>query len=238
MLMKQMMRFTRTLREVAAGGLPGLLLCVLVMVIARTQDAPAAETWLPSRDITITGRVIAPSCQAHMDTDTLTFGTQKTDGSRSSASRGDGDDSRQVLNLQLSECEFNGLGLKFKAEAQGEHPERGILRRQEDSAVSQQMYYTLGPQKATAQLDNLLQTLSPDSAALVKDAQGDTYFRLNQDEYWFDMNATLKDGEVMNIPLVVQVHHSDDSPQKENRDRQRNTEGDLSANFTLQLSWR
>ncbi|WP_336243339.1 hypothetical protein, partial [Enterobacter cloacae] len=92
--------------------------------------------------------------------------------------------------------------------------------------------------KATAQADNLLQTLSPDSAALVKDAQGDTYFRLNQDEYWFDMNATLKDGEVMSIPLVVQVHHSDDSTQKENRDSQRNTEGDLSANFTLQLSWR
>lgn len=236
MLMKQIMRFTGTLREVLAGGLPGLLLCVLVMVIARTQDAPAAETWLPARDITITGRVIAPSCQAKLDTDTLTFGSKKTDGSRSSASRGD--DSRQTLTLQLSECEFNGLGLKFKADAQGEHPERGILRRQEDGAVSQRMYFTLGPQKVTAQADNLLQTLSPDSAALVKDAQGDTYFRLNQDEYWFDMNATLKDGEVMSIPLVVQVHHSDDSTQKENRDSQRNTEGDLSANFTLQLSWR
>ncbi|KAF6706040.1 hypothetical protein G9387_06350 [Enterobacter hormaechei] len=230
--MKQIMRFAGTLREVAAGGLPGLLLCLLVMVIARTQDAPAAETWLPARDITITGRVVAPSCQAKLDTDTLTF----ADGSLSSASRGD--DSRQTLTLQLSECEFNGLGLKFKADAQGDHPERGILRRQEDSAVSQRMYFTLGPQKATAQADNLLQTLSPDSATLVKDAQGDTYYRLNQDEYWFDMNATLKDGEVMNIPLVVQVHHSDESSQKESRDREQNTEGELSANFTLQLSWR
>ena len=236
MLMKQIMRFTGTLREVLAGGLPGLLLCVLVMVIVRTQDAPAAETWLPARDITITGRVIAPSCQAKLDTDTLTFSAHAADGNPS-GSQGQ-DDSRQTLTLQLSECEFNGLGLKFKAEAQGEHPERGMLRRQEDSAVSQRMYFTLGPQKVTTRADNLLQTLSPDSAALVKDAQGDTYFRLNQDEYWFDMNATLKDGEVMSIPLVVQVHHSDDSTQKENRDSQRNTEGDLSANFTLQLSWR
>ncbi|WP_336243384.1 hypothetical protein, partial [Enterobacter cloacae] len=90
--------------------------------------------------------------------------------------------------------------------------------------------------KATAQADNLLQTLSPDSAALVKDAQGDTYFRLNQDEYWFDMNATLKDGEVMNIPLVVQVHNNAVRDQEESD--KLTIEGNLNATFTLQLSWR
>lgn len=236
MLMKQMVRFTGTLREVLAGGLPGLLLCVLVMVIARTQNAPAAETWLPARDITITGRVMAPSCQASLDTDTLTFGAGPVTDSQSVST---GKDWRsQVLNLQLGECEFNGLGLKFKADAQSAHPERGILRRQEDNAASQQMYFTLSPQKTSVKADALLQTLSPDSAALVKDGNGGEYFRLNEDEYWFDMNATLRGGEIMSIPLVVQVHHSDDSSQKGSSDRQRNTEGDLSANFTLQLSWR
>lgn len=236
MHMTTMMRVMNTLRQMSCGGLPGLLLCALVMVMARTLPAPAAETWLPARDITITGRVMAPSCQASLDTDTLTFGGEPA--ARSQTAPAGKDDDRQVLSLQLSECEFNGLGLKFKAEAQGDRPERGILRRQEDNAASQQMYFTLGPERVTPKADNFLQTLSPDSADLVKDAQGETYFRLNQDEYWFDMNATLKDGEVMSIPLVVQVHHSDEAARKVSRNGQQNDEGDLSANFTLQLSWR
>lgn len=227
----------RTLQEAMSGILPGLALCVLTALMAKSLPSSAAERFLPEKEITITGKVTAPSCQAQLDTDTLRFGPAGNDDSE------DGrvpDDRRQVMNLRLSECEFNGLGLKFRAEAKGDYPERGILRGTVDNVESQRLYFTLGPQGGTEQTDNPLQRLSTDSADLVKDNHGGQYFRLNEDEYWYDMEATLHGGEVMTIPLEVQVHRARVVRTAGDIKQHSGGRGDgaLQAKFTLQLSYR
>ncbi|WP_439413201.1 hypothetical protein, partial [Enterobacter ludwigii] len=99
--------FTSALAEMVRGVVPGVMLCLLVALGARMMPVAEAETFLPEHDIIIRGKVVAPSCQAQLDTDSLRFdAAQKTGGT------GREKDERQVLTLRLGECEFNGIGLK------------------------------------------------------------------------------------------------------------------------------
>ncbi|WP_439413183.1 hypothetical protein, partial [Enterobacter ludwigii] len=114
-------------------------------------------------------------------------------------------------------------------------PERGVLRRVSNNEPGLDRYYTVGPQTGDQNGQNPLQTLSPDSVELVKDAGGEQYFRLNEDEYWYDLVSDLHDGSVMDIPLVVAVHTVKEKNTVTNTGE---SNGLLMAKFTLLLSYR
>lgn len=218
--------------EMMKGILPGLAMCLLTGVAARAMPGP--ETYLPAQDITISGRVTAPTCQARLDTDALKFRRPRPrDGTvtRGEAGAAQGEDgNRQVMRLLLSECEFDGLGLMFKAESLPGFPSRGGLRSADDNVLNNGAWYSVGPGTPENRGEMAL-TPAPDSAALDRGPGGETYFRLNQEMYWFGLSATLKGEESMSIPFEVRMHYAGDGVARKQGEL-------LSARFTLQVSYR
>ncbi|MBU9839243.1 hypothetical protein J1780_04630 [Rahnella aceris] len=216
------------LAEMLKGILPGLALCLLTIVTARAMPTP--ETFLPEQDITISGKVTAPSCQARLDTDSAVFHRAATLANKTGAaeSKGSAAENKQVISLVLSECDFDGLGLVFKAESLPGFPARGQLRGAEGGELTTAVWYTIGP--GASEGDAVLK-LSPDSPALDKGQVGEAYFRLNQEEYWFDVSASLSSGQVLNIPFDVLIHYDTDTTVE-------SSDKSLVAQFTLQVSYR
>lgn len=218
---------TGLLREVLKGTLPGMLLCIAVAGLLDDNVATAgSETFLPSREITLSGTVTAPSCQVKLEDDRLTFARQ-TAGKETGGQV-------QTLRLRLSECDADGVGMMFTATHWPDAPERGRLQEKNGGAYATQWYYTISPQDS--QKDAWPLTLAPDSPAPLRGTGGkmqeeQTYFSLDKVNYWYDMKTPLKAGDVMVIPLAVTVRHDDTQ-------RAEKAEDELEAYFTLQLSWR
>ncbi|WP_329911917.1 hypothetical protein [Serratia quinivorans] len=222
----------RAVTEMMKGILPGLTLCLLTVMAARAMPAP--ETFLPEQDITISGKVTAPSCQAMLKENMLQFQLDTSGGARGFSPGGEerknADTRQQVMSLELSECEFDGLGVRFQAESLPGFPARGGLRGVLGGELNTSTWYTVGPGVPFGK-DELVLKLAADSPALETGQPGETYFRLNQEEYWFDASATLQAGEAMQLPFVVQMHSAPEAGAEKPGE-------DLEARFTLQLSWR
>lgn len=181
----------------------------------------AIETRLPKQPITISGRVIAPSCQAKLETDTVTLTAVQQDGKRAPQEAG------QHLALSLSECDFDGIGIAFYAETVAGHPERGVLRRTCDHRIQPEAYYTLGFGDGQNNHSALYSSLSMDSALMEKGQTGARYFSLNRETYWLDVTASLSRDEKLRIPLIVEAHA-----------KSSDIDDDLAGHFAVQLSWR
>lgn len=213
------------LKEMLKGTLPCLLLFVVVAVGGEGERALAgSETFLPSREISLSGTVTAPSCQVKLEEEQLNFSRQT----------GGNDMQVQTLHLRLSECDANGIGMTFTATHWPDMPERGVLQEENSGAYATRWYYTISPQDSPE--DEWPLTLAPDSPAPRQvtgrnktDAQA--YFSLDRVNYWYDMKAPLKTGDMLVIPFAVTVRHDDTQ-------RAELTEDDLEAKFTVQLSWR
>lgn len=216
------------IREAVKGGVSGALVLAVMLWLAGPPAQATVETLLPERDITISGKVVAPSCQASLDTRAVSF-TRRPDRVRKVQAAGNTPDAdTQHLQLQLSECDFDGLGMTFKADTVPGYPERGALRGKVDSAFSTDSYYTLGPVEEEYN-GRPIYSLSDDSAQMVKGDGEERYFLLNEQTYWLDINASLSGGEIMKIPFDVKIHSTESGE---------GSKDDMEGYFTLQLSWR
>ncbi|MEQ4869442.1 hypothetical protein ABN137_26475, partial [Escherichia coli] len=184
------------------------------------------ETFLAQQDITISGLVTAPTCQARLDTDRLSFSSSPPQAKGHPAAQGE--DNSRVFTLSLSECEIDGLGVMFKAGSLPGYPSRGELRRVSDNAVFPDVWYTIAPGESV-QHESPVMVLSANSPALDKGPAGEGYFSLMEEQYWFDISATLRGSDIMTIPFDVQMHYAGDKTAMDDS---------LDARFTLQLSYR
>ncbi|MFP3439123.1 hypothetical protein R0K18_15195 [Pantoea sp. SIMBA_133] len=190
-------------------------LLMLLGVYVMSAGAASAETFLPQHDITLSGRIVAPSCQAQLDTNKLTFLLSKK-----------GEPRRQTISLTLSECDISGLGIRFGSTVQTQHPERGVLK---DSAKrpASDIWFTVGP--VFRPEEKSLFSLATDSTDLVKGDGNTLYFKLGGQNYWFEVDESTG-GQTLNFPFEVLLHRKNHS-QPQNNDN-------YSANFALQLSYR
>lgn len=225
----------RLFRDMVAGMLPGLLLCSVLVGTLKGNVADAApEMYLAAQDITLSGNVTTPSCAVKLENDRMTFSRQQDDRYTARSL------STQTLRLDLSQCEADGVGVMFKAEHWPENPVRGSLRGTQSTQRDGNWYYTISPGAESDSGDMRWPLrLAKDSVAPEADKQSgennkDVYFSLAEVNYWYDLNAPLKESDVLVIPFSVQVH------QAPTRDRNIRKEDDetLESNFTLQLSWR
>ncbi|MCU6244235.1 hypothetical protein, partial [Enterobacter asburiae] len=158
---------TGLFREAMKGSVVSLLVFAVVMWLGGRPVQAAVETMLPERDITISGKVVAPSCQARLDNQMVSFTRRPVGVGKTQATENTLDADTRHLQLQLSECDFDGLGMTFKADTVSGYPERGALRGKVDSAISTDSYYTLGPVEEEYNGRPLF-SLSDDSAQMVK----------------------------------------------------------------------
>ncbi|ELD3253961.1 hypothetical protein QUR14_004366 [Enterobacter hormaechei] len=208
-----------------------ILLCSTLFWLETTKAS--VETFLAEQEVTISGKVVAPSCQASLDTKTINFSRAEitTDASKNKMSVGVNVGNRKNLFLHLSECDFDGLGIMFKSEVLPGYQERGVLRVKADNSIATGSYYTIEPGSAVDNPGKDVFSLASDSASFVNDSNGHRYFMLNQQEYWVDVSASLTDGKVMIIPFEVAVHKLDDKASRVNLSR-------MEGRFTLQVSYR
>lgn len=150
-------------REAMKGSVVSLLVFAVVMWLGGRPVQAAVETMLPERDITISGKVVAPSCQARLDSQMVSFTRRPAGVGETQATENTLDAGTQHLQLQLSECDLDGLGMTFKADTVSGYPERGALRGKVDSAISTDSYYTLGPvtMKLTSRSPRTASTANP-----------------------------------------------------------------------------
>ncbi|MEL5428880.1 hypothetical protein [Serratia nevei] len=213
------------------GMLPGVVLCAALGAALKDNVADAAtETFLAAQDITLSGKVTAPSCTVKLENDRMTFSRQQDN--RETAS--------QTLRLNLSQCEADGVGVTFKAEHWPDNPVRGTLSGAQSRQREEGWYYTLSPGTDSGENGEAEwpMRLADDSPALQKDKQAsgdksDVYFSLAEVNYWYDLKAPMKEGDVRVIPFQVQVH------QDITKERQGTHINEaLESTFTLQISWR
>lgn len=207
------------------GGIfPGLLLgTVLIGYLVPGVARAGAETYLAAQDITLYGTVTAPSC------------TVKLENSQMSFSRRKGAPAIQTLQLNLSQCEADGIGVMFKAEHWPDNPVRGTLLEKQSRDRNRQWYYTIGPADDETKTPWPLRLAADSPATEVDKLQVDNgserYFSLAQVNYWYDLKQPLQDNEVLVIPFNVRLHT--DLTQESDKNQE-----PLGANFTLQISWR
>lgn len=221
----------RLLGRMLTGMLPGVVLCAALGTVLKGNIADAAtETFLAAQDITLSGKVTAPSCTVKLENDRMTFSRQQDN--RETAS--------QTLLLNLSQCEADGVGVTFKAEHWPDNPVRGTLSGSQSRQRDNGWYYTLSPGTDNGENGeaNWPMRLADDSPALQKDNQagGDktnVYFSLAEVNYWYDLKAPMKEGDVRVIPFQVQVHQS----MKKEKQATSPDEA-LESTFTMQISWR
>lgn len=212
------------LRQSLSAVTCGLLLgTVLIGYLISGGSRAGAETFLAAQDITLNGTVTAPSC------------TVKLDNNRMSFSRSKGAPATQILQLKLSQCEADGIGVMFKAEHWPENLVRGALLEKSTRERNSHWYYTIGPADDETQTPWPL-VLAADSPATEADKQQpgndqERYFSLAQVNYWYDLRQPLKDSEVLIIPFYVRLQP--DLTQKDDKSQEQ-----LESSFTLQISWR
>lgn len=213
------------------GMVPGVVLCAALGTVLKDNVADAAtESFLAAQDITLSGKVTAPSCTVRLENDRMTFSRQQ--GSKES--------STQTLRLNLSQCEADGVGVTFKAEHWPDNPVRGTLSGAQSRRREEGWYYTLSPGTDSGENGEAEwpMRLADDSPALQKDKQAggektDVYFSLAEVHYWYDLKAPMKEGDVRVIPFQVQVHHG------VTKERQATSADEsLESTFTMQISWR
>lgn len=229
----QKQHVVRPVMGMLTGMLPGLVLCLVL--VGYFKGAAEAEAFLPMQDISVNGKVIAPTCSARFEEDYLRFA--KT--ARGVGEPRDIEDRTRTLRLNLSQCDVDGIGVMFTAEFWPDFPARGRLRDKATQRPSEVWYYLLAPADKRGGDAAWPLLLSPDSPALETEkqhgndnAQGDRrYFSLNKVNYWYDVKTPPKENEVLVIPFTVSVHHS---VKRVNEPAQ----GELDATFTLQLSYR
>ncbi|WP_421558695.1 hypothetical protein [Pseudomonas canadensis] len=201
-------------------------LAILLWASAANSSVASTETFLPMQEITLGGKVVVPSCTVRLDTEHLRF--DKSGSSESTSQR---------QNLIISECDIDGLGVKFQAETWPDYPARGVLKDKDTNRPSAAWHYRVAP---AAQEEPEAGTSWPLSAASdARDLETDTpnpgsnprgqYFSLDQVNYWYDLKRSPQGGESMTIPFLISVHRSlsgDEEP------------GDLQAVFSLQLTYR
>lgn len=216
----QQVQLRQSLSAVTCGLLLGtLLIGYLIAGVARA----GTETSLPAQDITLNGTVTAPSCTVTLGNSHMLF------------SRSNGAPVIQTLQLTLSQCEADGIGVMFKAEHWPDNPVRGALLEKQSHARNRHWYYTIGPADEETQTPWPMQ-LAMDSPATEADKQpagnGDErYFSLAQVNYWYDLKQPLQDNQVLAIPFNVQLHP--DLTRGSDKEQ-----GPLESAFTLQISWR
>lgn len=219
------------LARMLTGMMPGLVFCAALGTVLKDNVADAAtETFLAAQDITLSGRVTAPSCTVKLENDRMTFSRRQD--SRETAS--------QTLLLNLSQCEADGVGVTFKAEYWPDNPVRGTLNGAQSRQREEGLYYTLSPGKDNGESGEAdwPMRLADDSPALQKDKQAsgnktDVYFSLAEVNYWYDLKAPMKEGDVRVIPFQVQVHQiMTKAKQAVAADEA------LESTFTMQISWR
>lgn len=226
-------------RDMIAGMIPGLLICALVTFWLKAGVAQAVpETYLAMQDITLSGRVTAPSCTVRLDNSQLKFGAQEGSNASVDTKAGNGSDSHdnatQTLMLNVSECDADGVGMLFKADYWPQMPVRGVLRATSGHQASEAWYYTLSPGRESDDAWPLKLARDSEKTEAEKDqsvSDGSEYYRLSEVNYWYDLKKPLRDGDEMVIPLTVTLH------QVRTKDR-KSVQGDLEATFTIQLSWR
>lgn len=195
----------------------------MLMMQAHVSSISAAEIFLPRQEITMSGRVLEPSCKAAFDKGMLNFTLDGGKGAKMPES--------QTLTLQLSDCDLTGLGVKLDAPAWRGFPERGMLKGRQSGQGSEHLYYTIG---INVDKQNVFYPLSfsTDSSEWVKHGDGG-YFHLNQEMYWLEVNGSLNNREVMNIPFTVAIRQTEESEVKGGTE-----DTEFNANFTLSLSYR
>lgn len=211
---------------------PGLLRCALLAVCLTAGIVQAGpETSLAMQDITLHGRVTAPSCTVRFENSQLTFAAMGQGNNKEGMTSGA---ATQVLKLQVSECNADGIGMRFAAEHWPEMPVRGMLRSVAGRTASEAMYYTLGPGDESDATWPLKRVQNEDVPEVKKgQTQGEErrYYRLSGDTYWYDFKTPLQGDSDRMIPLAVELHPA---RQKDNKTAPRDTSG----TFTLELSWR
>lgn len=229
------------IRDTLAGMIPGLLLCALVTFWLRVGVAQAVpETYLAMQDITLSGRVTAPSCTVRLDDNQLKFSAPEDGDVTSGTKVGNGSDGNhhdgatQTLRLNVSECDADGVGMLFKADYWPEMPVRGTLRTTPGHQASEALYFTLSPGRESDDTWPLKLARDSEKTEAEKDqpvSDDSQYYRLSEVNYWYDLKKPLRDGDEMVIPLTVTLHQV---RMKENK----SARGDLEGTFTIQLSWR
>lgn len=219
------------LGRMLTGTLPGVVLCAALGMVLKDNIADAAtETFLAAQDITLNGRVTAPSCTVKLENDRMTFSRQRDNKEMAS----------QTLLLNLSQCEADGVGVTFKAEHWPDNQVRGTLTGTQSRQRDNDWYYTLSPGTDSGANGEAIwpMHLAEDSPALQQDKQAggdkhEVYFSLAEVNYWYDLKTPMKEGDVRVIPFQVQVH------QDITKERQAMSTGDmLESTFTMQISWR
>ncbi|WP_273830923.1 hypothetical protein [Serratia bockelmannii] len=218
----------RPLAAMTVGILPGgLALCLMLGNTVRPGDALAArESALQAQDITVSGRVTAPSCAARLANEDMVF-ELRSDASRAAPEQ-------HTLQLQLSDCEVEGVGVTLKAEHWAQSPARGLLRTLDTQHLEvTPWYYTVAPGESDSQDPSLPLRLADDTPPLEKDGLDAPArdFSLNQVTYWYDARDTLTAGGTAVIPLTVTVRQVEGQKTASSRDG-------LGATFTVQLSYR
>lgn len=182
---------------------------------AVAVSVASAEMFLPQHEITFSGQVVAPSCQARLDTNKLVFSFEKEETRR------------QRVSLSVSGCDVSGLGVRFGATALTQYPERGILKDADNQPVTG-AWFTIGP--VIPSEDDTRFVLTADSTDLVK-GEGDTrYFLLGRQIYWYDIKDEISDDQALSFPFDVVVHRG--------KNTQPQGQSEYSASFALQLSYR
>ncbi|MEB7884010.1 hypothetical protein [Serratia fonticola] len=202
----------------------GLLLgTVLIGYLIAGAARAGSETSLAAHDITLNGTVTAPSCTVTLENSHMIF------------SRSTGAPVIQTLQLNLSQCEADGIGVMFKADHWPDNPVRGTLLEKLSHARNRHWYYTIGPADEETETPWPLQ-LAIDSPLIESDKQQSgndhgRYFSLAQVNYWYDLKQPLQDNQVLAIPFNVQLHPALVREGDENQ-------GELESTFMLQISWR
>ncbi|MDS7721608.1 hypothetical protein [Pantoea ananatis] len=187
---------------------------IIIFGIYVVSAAPAAEeTFLPQHEVSFSGRIVAPSCQARLNTNKLTFHHGKVNEPR-----------KQRVSLSLSECDISGLGVRFSTMVQPGHTERGVLKNSDNRPASN-IWFTIG---SLFNEENSTFSLSSDSTDLIKGEGNTSYFKLGQQNYWFEVDKINRGP--LNFPFEVELHQKDNTGIRDN--------DDYSAIFSLQLSYR
>ncbi|MGV3345639.1 hypothetical protein ACGVWS_07790 [Enterobacteriaceae bacterium LUAb1] len=212
--------------SILAGILSGLILCFALS--GRIVNA-GTEMFLPSHEINLSGKVTAPSCTVKLEKTQLNFTHAGAVTKRSGPEK-----LTQTLRLHLSQCETDGVGIMFKAEYWPDNKVRGKLQDKETQEYSTAWYYTIGPETENETIWPLY--LAENSPRPEVDKQRDInsherYFNLAEVNYWYDLKTPLKENSDLAIPFNVSVHHDIEKEDK-------NSQNELGATFTLQLSWR
>ncbi|WP_272668210.1 hypothetical protein [Providencia sp. PROV117] len=190
------------------------------------------ETQLANHDITFSGKLISPSCTVRLENSHLIFNHQQGDNTVLN---------RQLLMLNLSQCDIDSIGIMFKAEHWPDYPTRGIFRGAISKKRNDWWYYTIAlgsdPKNSYPNPHRPL-SLTTDSPRLESDSSsGDNikemYFNLASVNYWFNITTSLNTNNVLAIPFSVQINQVQSS-----ETHQREQEDLLESHFTLQISWR